>query len=205
MKTRVVEFEVLTWSRMQSILLSLGRKVVCSRFVPDVVVGVSRGGWIPARVLCDLLSAPVLASIGVEFYAGVGETKRRPILTQPLSTSVSGKKVLLVDEVADSGESLKLAREQLIDGGAEEVKTVTMYAKPWSTIEPDYYEKRTSRWIVFPWETTETIRSIAKGSKWENSKELDDLEHARLTAKQTRKLLNNIVEEKRKSHQTNVQ
>jgi hypoxanthine phosphoribosyltransferase len=181
---------------MYSVLLSLAKKIVKSGFVPDVIVGVSRGGWVPARVLCDLLSAPVLASVGVEFYAGVGERKGRPRLTQPLSAAVSGKKVLVVDEVADTGKSLKLAKEQVIKEGAEEVRTVTMYAKPWSVVEPDYHGKKTSCWIVFPWETKETIRLIVAGSKWEKRKELDDLEHARLSARRAQRFLNRILKEK---------
>jgi hypoxanthine phosphoribosyltransferase len=185
---------------MYNVLLSLARKILRSEFEPDVIVGVSRGGWIPARVLCDLLSAPVLANIGVEFYTGIDETGRRPRLTQPLSAAVSGKKVLLVDEVADTGESLKLAKEQVIKEGAKEVRTVTMYTKPWSIIGPDYHEKKTSCWIVFPWETKETIRSIVTGSKWEKKKELDDLEHARLSARQAQKFLNKILEENYQNH-----
>ena len=178
---------------MYKVLLSLARKILRSEFVPDVIVGVSRGGWIPARVLCDLLNAPVLANIGVEFYTGIGETRRRPKLTQPLSASVSDRKALLVDEVADTGESLKLAREHVIKEGAKEVKTVTVYTKPWSIIEPDYYGKRTSCWIVFPWEIRETIHSVTRGSKWEQRKELNDLQHGRLSASQAQKFLNKIL------------
>jgi len=179
---------------MYSVLLSLARKIVKDGFVPDVVVGVSRGGWVPARVLCDLLSAPVLASVGVEFYTGVGERKDRPRLTQPLSAAVSGKKVLVVDEVADTGKSLKLVTEHVMKEGAKEVRTVTMFTKPWSTIKPNYHGKETSCWMVFPWETKETILSVAAGSKWEKRKELDDLEHARLSARQAQRFLNKILE-----------
>jgi hypoxanthine phosphoribosyltransferase len=181
---------------MYSVLLSLARKIVKSGFVPDVIVGVSRGGWVPARVLCDLLSATVLASVGVEFYAGVGVRKGQPRLTQPLSAAVSGKRVLVVDEVADTGKSLKLVKEHVIKEGAKEVRTVTMFTKPWSVVEPDYHGKKTSCWVVFPWETKETILSVTTGSKWEKRKELDDLEHARLSARQAQRFLNKILEQK---------
>ena len=181
---------------MYNVLLSLARKILRSEYAPDIIVGVSRGGWIPARVLCDLLNAPVLASIGIEFYTGVGEAGHRPRLTQPLTVTVLGKKVLIVDEVADTGESLKLAKEQVFKEGAREVRTVTMYTKPWSTIEPDYHEKKTSGWIVFPWETKETIQSVARDSKWTKRKELEDLQHARLSARQAQRFLNRILGEK---------
>ena len=177
-------------------LLNLAKTIVRSGFVPDVIVGVSRGGWVPARVLCDLLGVPVLANVGVEFYSGVGQRQDKPRLTQRLSTAVSGKKVLIVDEVADTGKSLKLAKEHIIKEGAEQVRTVTMYTKPWSTFEPDYHEKKTSCWIVFPWETKETIRSIVTGSKWEKRKDMDELEHARLSARRVQRFLNEILRQK---------
>jgi len=183
---------------MYNVLLNLARKILRSGFVPDVIVGISRGGWIPARVLCDLLSAPVLANIGVEFYTGIGKAGRRPRLTQPLSASVSGKKVLLVDEVADTGESLKLAKEQVIKEGAKKVRTVAMYTKPWSIIEPDYQGKKTPCWIVFPWETKETIQSVTRESKWKQRKELDDLQRGRLSARRTQRFLNKILAQKQK-------
>jgi len=199
-KTRVTGFEFLTWNRMCAVLLSLAGKIIKSGFVPDVIVGVSRGGWIPARVLCDLLGTPVLASVGVESYTGVGERKGQPRLTQPLSAAISGKKVLVVDEVADTGKSLMLVKEYVIKEGSKDVRTVTMYTKPWTTVKPDYHQKETSRWIVFPWEMIETTRAIVAGSKWEKTKELDDLEHARLTARQAQRFLNKILEGKYKSH-----
>jgi hypothetical protein len=184
---------------MYNILLGLAKSILKNGFVPDVIIGVSRGGWVPARVLCDLLNTPTLASIGIAFYKGVGRAGRRPMVTQPLTISVSGKKVLLVDEVADTGQSLKLAKEQLIMGGAREVRTATMYTKPWSIIEPDYHEKKTSSWIVFPWETKETIQSVAQDSKWKGRKELENLQHAQLSARQAKRFLNKILAEKRKA------
>ncbi len=75
---------------------------------------------------------------------------------------VAGKKVLVVDEVADTGKSLKLVKEHIIEQGATEVKIATVYYKPWSIVKPDYYEKETSCWIVFPWEIKETVRKIVK-------------------------------------------
>jgi hypoxanthine phosphoribosyltransferase len=70
--------------------------------------------------------------------------------------------VLVVDEVADTGKSLKLVKEHIIEQGATEVKIATVYYKPWSIVKPDYYEKETSQWIVFPWEIKETVRKIVK-------------------------------------------
>jgi len=157
-----LEFEAPKWSQIYRMLMRIAERIRKDNFKPDVIVGVSRGGWPPARVLSDLLENPNLANVKVEFYVGVAETKGEPTLTQPVSVIVAGKKVLVVDEVADTGRSLQLIKEHLLKGGAAEVRIATIYLKPWSIITPDYYAKETSRWIVFPWEVKETIRRIVK-------------------------------------------
>jgi len=157
-----LEFEVPTWNQIYSMLLDLAEKIRKNGFNPDIIVGVSRGGWPPARVLSDLLGNPNLANVRAEFYLGVAETKGEPTLTQPVSMTIAGKKVLVVDEVADTGKSLKLVKEHIVEKGATEVKIATVYYKPWSIVKPDYYERETSKWIVFPWEIKETVRKIVK-------------------------------------------
>lgn len=157
-----LKYEAPTWNKIYIMLLDLADRIRKDRFKPDIIAGVSRGGWLPARVLSDLLSNPNLANVGVGFYVGIAETKSEPKLTQPISLRVVGNKVLIVDEVADTGESLKLVSEHIVEEGAREVKTATVYYKPWSIVKPDYYSKETSKWIVFPWEVKETVREIVK-------------------------------------------
>jgi hypoxanthine phosphoribosyltransferase len=156
------EFEVPTWNQIYDLLLSQAEKIRHDGFKPDVIVGIARGGWFSARVLSDLLEIPDLATVTVEFYVGVAETKNEPVLTQGISAVVAGKKALIVDDVADTGKSLKLAKDHILQKGVTEVRTATVYSKPWSVIKPDYFEKETSLWVVFPWETKETVRKIVE-------------------------------------------
>lgn len=195
-----LEFEVPTWDQVYEMLLNLAEKIRKDCFEPDVIVGVARGGWPPARVLSDLLGNPNLANARAEFYSGVAETKGKPTLTQPVSANVKGKKVLIVDEVADTGKSLILVKEHIVEQGAAEVKTVTVYCKPWSVTRPDYCEKQTSCWIVFPWEYKETVRKIvekcrAKGKS--PTEETAKLAEAGMPIKLTRKFLDEICEEEK--------
>lgn len=155
-----LELEIPTWEQVYEMLLNLADRIRRDSFKPDVIVGVSRGGWPPARVLSDLLENPELANVKTEFYMGVAETKGEPTITQPVSVSVKGKKVLVVDEIADTGKSLQLVRSRLMEQGARDVKIVTIYYKPWSIVVPEYYEKETSAWVVFPWERKETVRKL---------------------------------------------
>jgi len=193
-----LEFESPQWNQIYSMLLNLAEKIRKNKFKPDVIVGVSRGGWPPARVLSDLLNNPNLANVRAEFYVGVAETKGEPCLTQPVSVSVEGKKVLVVDEVADTGSSLKLVKEHLVEQGAEEVKIATVYYKPWSIIKPDYYEKETSRWVVFPWEIKETIRKLVKKCREKGTpvkKETEKLVKSGIPAEIVERFLKEIFEE----------
>lgn len=194
-----LDFEVPSWKQIYDMLLALADKINAEGFKPDVIVGVCRGGWPPARVISDLLENAELANVKAEFYLGVGETKGEPVITQPVSTSVLGKKVLVVDEVADTGKSLRLVKEHLMERGAVEVKIATIYYKPWSIVIPDYYEKETSRWIVFPWEVKETIRKLFEKCKREGKpfeEEKKKLVKAGLNAELVERFLREITEEK---------
>jgi len=193
-----LQFEIPTWDQIYTMLLNMAEKIRLEKFTPDVIVGVSRGGWPPARVLSDLLDNPNLANVRAEFYLGVAETKGEPTLTQPVSVPVVLKKVLIVDEVADTGKSLKLVKEHTEKQGASEARIATVYYKPWSIIKPDYYEKETSRWIVFPWEIKETIRKISKKCKERGrtmGEEKAKLVKAGIKAELVERFLREILEE----------
>lgn len=136
-----LQFEIPTWNQVYTMLLNMAEKIRLDKFTPDVIAGVSRGGWPPARVLSDLLDNPNLANVRAEFYVGVAETKSEPVLTQPVSVPVASKKVLIVDEVTDTGKSLEVVKEHVKKQGAAETKIATVYYKPWSIVKPDYYEK----------------------------------------------------------------
>jgi len=154
------EFEIPTWERIYELLLDLANQILRAGFKPDIIVGVARGGWPPARIMSDLLENPEIANVKAEFYLGVAETKGEPVITQPVSVPVKNKRVLVVDDVADTGKSLALVREHLKEQGAAGVKIATIYYKPWSIVTPDWFERKTSRWVVFPWERKETVRRI---------------------------------------------
>jgi hypoxanthine phosphoribosyltransferase len=167
-----IKFETPSWNQIYNLLLKLAKKIQESDFSPDVIVGVSRGGWIPARILSDLLGNKNLASVATEFYEDIGATKQKPTITQPVSVCVKNKKVLVVDDLADSGKSLELVKSHLTEKGAFEVRIASIYYKPWSVTVPDFYEKSTTKWVVFPWEQKETVRKIV--SKTENVEDVKE-------------------------------
>jgi hypoxanthine phosphoribosyltransferase len=192
------EFEAPTWNQIYAMLLRQARKIRQSRFEPNIIVGVTRGGWIPARVLSDLLEIFDLATLGGEFYLGVTKTRKEPVLTQSVSGIVAGKNALVVDDVADSGKSLQLVREHILQQGAREVRIATLYCKPFSVTKPEYYESETHGWVVFPWEPKETIRRIVEKheDKRDIAVETGKLVKAGLPRKLIEKFLKEMLEDR---------
>jgi len=189
-----LEFEIPSWEQIYEALLTLANRIRENDFKPDVIVGVSRGGWPPARIMSDLLENPELANVRAEFYLGVAKTKGDPVITQPVSTSVIGKKVLIVDEVADTGKSLRLVKSHLEEQGATEVKIMAIYYKPWSIVVPDWYAKETSRWIVFPWERKETVRQVLEECR-DQGKSVDEAVEKLVRSGLSRKLVDQFIRE----------
>jgi len=189
-----LEFEVPTWEQIYELLLNLADKVRRAHFKPDVIVGISRGGWPPARIISDLLENPELANVKAEFYLGVAKTKGEPVITQAVSISVRGKKVLVVDDVADTGKSLRLVRSHLQEQGAVDVKIATIYYKPWSIVVPDWYEKETSHWIIFPWERKETVRNMVEQYKG-RGKSIEEAKEKLVQSGLDRKLVERFLQE----------
>lgn len=159
------KYEVPTLNQTYDMLLNQAQKIHTSHYQPDLIVAVARGGLVPARILSDLLETTDIAVIQVEFYVGIAKTRLQPNLKQALTIPIQGKKALIVDDISDTGKTLQLAKNHLTQHGASEVKIATLYTKPQSTAQPDFFEKETSRWVVFPWDAKETVHKIAAGSE----------------------------------------
>lgn len=150
----------LTWMDVQRLSEKLADQIAESGFRPDIIVAVSRGGFDPARILSDELNIRSLASLQVIYYAGINERNDKPQVKYPLNADISGLNVLVVDDVADSGNSLKVVKEYIDSLGPREVRMATLHHKPWSTFEPDFYAESVDKWIIYPWEPRESIEDI---------------------------------------------
>ncbi|MEZ0289716.1 MAG: phosphoribosyltransferase [Sulfolobales archaeon] len=154
-------FLVLEWEDVFSGIRVLAKKIYENKYIPDSIIGVFRNGWIIGRLIGDLLGVDEIGGIGIKFYKSIGETRERPLVTSGPTTNVRDKKILLVDDVSDSGRTLQVAIELTRLFGAREVRTATLYIKKRTMLIPDYYYDETDKWIIFPWEYGETIRELS--------------------------------------------
>lgn len=144
--------EVLTWEGFGAAGRALAQQVADSGYQPEIVIAVARGGLLPAGHLAYALGLKLADAINVEFYTDVHQTLPDPVLLAPLldRESMHGKRLIVVDDVADSGRTLALVLELLRGMGAE-ARSAVLYAKSASVVAPDFVWKRTDEWIVFPW------------------------------------------------------
>jgi len=159
------KYEAPGWDAIYQMLLDLAQQILKDQYKPEIIVGVSRGGWPPARVMSDLLQNPNLANMRVEFYKDIGVRSNKPRITQPVTMEVVGKRVLVVDDVSDTGHSLRAVANHLRRKPVKELRVCTIYMKPQSIYRPDYYARTTRKWIIFPWERLEAVHLISKRFK----------------------------------------
>ena len=144
--------EILTWEGFGVASRELAQTIVDDGYEPEIIIAVARGGLVAAGALSYALGVKLSDAINVEFYTDVHTTLPDPILLEPMLdvASISGRKLLVVDDVADSGRTMKLVLEILREQGAE-VRSAVLYEKSVSVVKPDYTWRHTDEWIVFPW------------------------------------------------------
>ena len=144
--------EILDWDQFGEAARSLAGEVLVSGFRPDVVIAIARGGLLLAGAISYALGTKQCGSINVEFYTDIEKVLPEPVLHPPMldAPALSGKRVLLVDDVSDSGRTLAKVVGLLGEAGAE-VRSATLYVKPRTVLVPDFAYRETEDWIVFPW------------------------------------------------------
>ncbi len=126
-----------------------------------------------SRVLKDFLAVKKLSVMQVEFYTGIGKTRELPIITQSVPVSVEGEKILLFDDINDTGKTLKTAVSYLKLRGAKKIYTATIFQKPHTSFPSDFYAEKTSSWIIFPDEVREMIELLKK--RWSKKLSLAEI------------------------------
>ncbi|HOB04268.1 MAG TPA: phosphoribosyltransferase [Propionibacteriaceae bacterium] len=157
--------EVLTWQGFGDASRQLAQMVVDSGYQPDLILSIARGGLFAAGAMSYALGIKNLHVMNVEFYTDIDARLPLPVMLPPVPRQVdlSEKKVLVVDDVADTGGTLKLVRDFCADHVAE-IKTAVIYEKPHSIVHCDYVWRETDLWIDFPWSSQPPL--VAGAQQW---------------------------------------
>ncbi len=157
-----LNYKVTTWDEIVKKTLKLCEAIKNSGFKPDIIVFILRGGATLSSVIADCLGLRDVAAVRATLYKKIGEPEEEAKIIQPLTVDVRGKKVLVLDDVSDTGKTLKAVIEHIKEKGAKEIRVATIHYKPWSIVEPDFYIEETDHWIVYPWEYHEFIDEVSK-------------------------------------------
>ncbi|MDX3854015.1 phosphoribosyltransferase [Streptomyces sp. AK02-01A] len=150
--------ENLTYEKFGRAVRELAQTIADDGFEPDVILSIARGGVFVSGGLAYALDCKNIHLVNVEFYTGVGTTLAMPVMLAPVPNAIdfSNKKVLIADDVADTGRTLKLVHDFCVDEVAE-VRSAVIYEKSQSLVKCDYVWKRTEEWINFPWSVEQPV------------------------------------------------
>jgi hypoxanthine phosphoribosyltransferase len=155
-----MEREGMSWEDVGTAVEELSAQIEGADFRPDAVLALARGGLPAAGALAYALGVKNMATLNVEFYTGVDERLDEPLLLPPVPdlSLLRTERLLVVDDVADTGRTLALARDFCAEHVAD-VRTAVLYEKPQSVVRADFVWRRTDKWINFPWSTPAAVAS----------------------------------------------
>ncbi|MGC8542601.1 MAG: phosphoribosyltransferase family protein [Vulcanisaeta sp.] len=169
-----VPIRLVSWDEISEWARILSMKIKDSGWLPDIVVAVARGGYAPARLICDYLGITDLISVQVVHWPSTAQVAERAYIKYPLSVELSGKKVLVVDDIVDTGDSIQLAKEHIERNNKNvEVRTAALqWISTVAKFKPDYWaiEVKDWTWFVYPWNITEDMTNFIRRVLNEESK-----------------------------------
>jgi len=159
--TDCFECQVMDWSLFYNLAKQVAEKINSSGYKPDIIVGLARGGWVLARVLCDFVGVKDLVSLKVEHWGVTATPDGTAKLKHELDVDLTGKRVLVVDDITDTGESLQVAVDYIKSLYPTEVRTATLQHITGAKVKADYIgEEIKWVWVVFPWNFIEDMCTI---------------------------------------------
>ena len=158
--TEKLECELQSWENIYRLSREVSKKIA-KGYDPDMIIGLTRGGWVPARNLCDFLGKKDLIGLKVEHWGVTATKDGEAKLKFPIDFDLSDKRVLVVDDLTDTGKSMQLAIKHLKTLNPKEIRTATIFHINGSEHKPDFYAKEIEwKWIIFPWNLTEDLCNL---------------------------------------------
>lgn len=158
-KARIVKLEE-TYDKA----FELSQQINASGLEFDIVVGIARGGLPPARFLCDFLGIKRLTTIQIRHYTGGGQQKETAEMVDEPTQDLKGKNVLLIDDVNDTGKTLKAAADFILKQNPKMLKTAVLDEKDTTDFEADLKAERLNewKWLIYQWAASEDVLEFLK-------------------------------------------
>jgi len=155
-----------SWEDVEGWADRVAAKVRGTGSIPDTIVGLTRGGWVPARLLSDRLGVKRLVSLRAQHWGVTATPDGTAEVTEGLSGPIEGESVLVADDITDTGESLTLAVEHVRKAHPSRVESAAFLHIAHSKFVPTYFAEEIPRegwvWVVFPWNYWEDLASLAR-------------------------------------------
>ncbi|MDG7005777.1 MAG: hypothetical protein JRM86_02460 [Nitrososphaerota archaeon] len=160
---KLTRFRYIDWPEYGRLVEELARVVASEDEDFDLVVGIARGGVPVAMAVSDRLGTKT-DFINVKSYLGLG-SRTKPKILATITEEIGAKRVLLVDDLIDEGDTMRTVTEYLSRKGPAVIKTAVLFKKPWSSVQPNYSLSVVGEWVVFPYERGEVkrLRSAQRG------------------------------------------
>jgi len=154
-----------TWADVDRWADRLAERVRSANAVPETIVALTRGGWVPSRLLSDRLGVRRIVSLRAQHWGVTATPNGKAELTEGLSGPVEGEKVLVVDDITDTGESLSLAVSHVAGHHPARLESAACIHIGHSKFVPTYFGEELPRdgwvWIVFPWNYWEDLATLS--------------------------------------------
>lgn len=157
-------YEYYSWETLGEDIFELARDIITAGHEFDRVIALAKGGLTFSRSLVDYLQVEDISSIKIEFYTNIGVTADMPVITQSLPVSIRDERILVFDDIVDSGATLELAINYLKQHGCRSIHSATLLQKPWTKYTADFAARTSEAWVIFPNEVRETITLLR--DKW---------------------------------------
>ena len=155
-----INYQYYSWAELGQDIFELAKKIIESGEKFDRVIALAKGGLAFSKSLVDYLQIEEMSSLHVEFYNCINSTNEMPVITQSIPVSLRGEKVLIFDDLIDTGKTMESALDYLKHRGVASVKTAAFFYKPHTPIKPHFFVREVNAWIVFPNELAETLEEL---------------------------------------------
>lgn len=206
MKKEEMECQLVKLDEAYNLSYNLALNIIDKGYKPDLVVAIARGGFPVARYVCDFLDLHELASMRIKHYTAGPNQMEKADLKNPLNAEIKNRNVLIIDDVNDTGKTLRVAVDHLKGLQPKNIKVGVLHEKKESDFNADFVAEilKKWRWITYPWAMVEDVTEFLK--KGENIESVEDAQYylkSKYNIDITKEQLNKVFELKERYLETN--